>query len=211
MSNINTKLNYYSKSFGDQTANGVLGVAADYEFTGRIIVNQTTASIAMTSPVPPNIQAGETPYYKFVNRGTASISMNGIAIGPNSECEQCFELGAWRPVYSTQLNTAANPLVQVVNVNTPVTIDNLKVQVSSAGNGFNISTVTGAATFYVEATLIYAAGNFYYSHNQAFAATTTMANPFAWNSIAPYNTIFMDIRDITNNKYYEIKISIGAA
>ena len=90
---FNSKINHYFKSFPNQTANGVLGVAADYENNAWLEISQTTANIALTSPNPVNTPVGARTLIKYVNSGSIDFTINGYRVLGNWGHSEQFHNG----------------------------------------------------------------------------------------------------------------------
>lgn len=106
---LNNQYRHYTKNFSDQTVNGVLGVAGDLVNCSSYSVTQTTANIALTLPAPTVI-TNTKPRIWVSNPGTASFTLNGYTIDPNTESNQYYDGAAWRLTGSLPYNPDKFPV-----------------------------------------------------------------------------------------------------
>lgn len=105
-----------------------------------------------------------------------------------------------------------NRVVSIVNSGTFVTMDLLKVQLTSTGNrGLSIASTTGSFTVNVGANYSTATGGYAGSAAVIVVTTTASSALFSWNFTGQADTSTYIFTDITNNRAYRVILQIGAS
>ena len=102
----------------------------------------------------------------------------------------------------------------VANTGGTVTLDNITVTSTGAGNAFTLKTVTGTLDYDISGWCTYSlnADSHYGSSRASRTMTTTAAHPFWWASCGfKGNSYELTIVDRTNSKVYQVTGMVGDA
>lgn len=216
-----------SGSTGPQGASGATGVGAT-GLTGATGVQGASGTIGTDITVAGNVsgsylistnasgdEGGEINLAKPPN---ATLS-GGVNIDAYQNKIRIFEQGGSARGVSLDLSKApagvggelAWKVSAIINAGTFVTMDNLKVTVTTSGNrGLSVAAVSGSFTCHISGWYAYSGS----SGNQAenITYTTTPSNSaFGWNFALAGNTAQYHILDNTNSRFYRITMMIGAS
>ena len=117
-----------------------------------------------------------------------------------------------------KLDANATPVVEaggfVANTGGTVTLDNITVTSTGAGNAFTLKTVSGTLSYDISAWCTYGsnADSQHGSSRGALTLTTTATHPLGWSK-AGYkgNSYELTIVDRTNSKVYQVTGMVGDA
>jgi hypothetical protein len=105
-----------------------------------------------------------------------------------------------------------NRVTSIVNSGVFVTMDLLKVQLTSSGNrGLSIASTTGSFTVNIGATYSTATSSIAGSAAVVVVTTTPSSSLFSWNFTGQADTSIYTITDITSNRAYRVTLQIGAS
>lgn len=205
--------------------NGTLGLgvfatgAAAVSLVGvdAVVVRLTSATAqAVTLPA-----AGLVPrrIYWLVNAAaaaktvTAYQSLSGVAktlIAANSSLLLISDGANWNELLTGL--PAPSEVVQLVPLNTPVALDNIRLEPRLVGGvGFRMATVAGTATVSISAVTSFGTNSVRSSNRPSVALTTALVHPFAWAGQSDGDGMTGQIYDKTAGRYYEFTIQTHAA
>lgn len=99
----------------------------------------------------------------------------------------------------------------LVNAGTFLTLDNLKVSVTTGGSrGLSIATVTGSFVCNISGWYAYGGSSGSSAENVTYT-TTPSGSVFGWSFGAAGNTAQYHIIDLTNNRFYRVTMMIGSS
>lgn len=106
----------------------------------------------------------------------------------------------------------AQKVTGIVNAGTFITLDNLKVSVTTSGSrGLSIATNTGSFICEIAGTYGAAGGGSGNSANNITYSTTPSGSPFGWNFATMGDMATYLIFDRTNTRVYRVTMIIGSA
>lgn len=155
----------------------------------------------------------------FIPPRMTSVQQSALVLPPtgavvfNITANQ-LQVNTGTPVSPVWANINSNSVAALVPVNTPVTLDNLRIQIINSGAAFQLATVSGTMTANISGTTNYGADfstSWYSTQRTNYNITTTFAHPFAWGGQYGGNFFTLYVRDTGNNRFYEIKVSNGGS
>lgn len=102
----------------------------------------------------------------------------------------------------------------VANTGGAVTLDNITVTTTGAGNAFTLKTVSGTLRYDISAWCTYGANADaqFAASRGALTMTTVAAHPFGWTAVGNKgNSYELTIVDRTNSKVYQVTGMVGDA
>lgn len=175
---------------------GIVGIGTTTP-KGALDVNSTTGAF-----IPPRMTTAQ--------RNLLSTPPAGAIIFNSSVNQLQVNTGTSSvPVWSSTSGTNA----AVVPAGTAVALDNLRVAVVNSGAQFQLATVSGtmSAEIFGYTTYGNAVSSAWFSTYAKTTITTTLTHPFSWIGQVTGNFVKCMVRDIANNKLYEINISSTGA
>ena len=137
-----------------------------------------------------------------INPGTNS-TLKGTVSGAVTD----ISLGTGLSMTGPTLNVVSPSVIQLVALDTPVTLDNIKLTARlTGGQGFQVATVSGTITANISAITAFAADSVFGSSRAGVTVTTTLTHPFGWVGQINGNWAIGTIFDRTNNLVYEFRI-----
>ena len=138
-----------------------------------------------------------------INPGTNS-TLKGTVSGAVTD----ISLGTGLSMTGPTLNVLSpSEIIQLVALDTPVTLDNIKLTARlTGGQGFQVATVSGTITANISAITAFAADSVFGSSRAGVTVTTTLTHPFGWVGQINGNWATGTIFDRTNNLVYEFRI-----
>ena len=138
-----------------------------------------------------------------INPGTNS-TLKGTVSGAVTD----ISLGTGLSMTGPTLNVLSpSEIIQLVALDTPVTLDNIKLTARlTGGQGFRVATVSGTITANISALTAFATDSVFGSSRAGVIVTTTLTHPFGWVGQVNGNWATGTIFDRTNNLVYEFRI-----
>jgi len=216
---------------GNVTANNFSG---NINITGNVIGTSPNVTLVagsysykfdntgvLTLPAGPGSGGGdEGGEIDFTKAPNSTLSGNFVAVDQYIDRIRFFESGGTnRGAYIDLTQAAAgvgtllnNRVSGIVNSGVFVTMDLLKVQLTSSGNrGLSIASTTGTFTVNIGATYSTASGSTAGSAAVVVVTTTSSASLFSWNFTGQADTSTYIITDTTNNRSYRVILQIGGS
>jgi hypothetical protein len=148
--------------------------------------------------------------------GASKVTNTKLAPGANSTLKGTtalgvvtdITLGAGLSMTGPTLSVLApSEILQLVALDTPVTLDNIRIAARvTGGQGFAVATVSGTITANISAITVYAADALFGSSRVTQTITTTLTHPFNWVGNVNGNWLTGTIFDRTNNLVYEFRV-----
>ena len=221
----NTKINPGANSTLKGTASGTVN---DITLGTGLSMAGTTLNVDTTTiPKAGNAQFGVVEFdvagdltQTSANSGIAVIGANKVTNakinpGTNSTLKGTvsgavtdISLGTGLSMTGPTLNVLSpSEIIQLVALDTPVTLDNIKLTARlTGGQGFQVATVSGTITANISAITAFAADSVFGSSRAGVTVTTTLTHPFGWVGQINGNWATGTIFDRTNNLVYEFRI-----
>ena len=188
-----------------------------FDNTGVATLPGELKAVTLTSTNASGNEGGELGFAKSPN---STLSGDNIVIDQYVDKIRFFEGGGTtRGAYidlsqaSAGVGTLLNNRVSgLVNAGTFVTMDLLKVTVTTSGNrGLSLASTTGSFNILIGATYATDSGNTGGDAGTTTVTTTASASQFNWNFTTSGDISTYIITDTTNSRAYRITLQIGAS
>jgi hypothetical protein len=180
-------------------------------------VSSTATGATLVSTNATGNEGGQIDLAKAPN---STLSGGNVVIDQYADRIRIFEDGnTYRGVYidlnqaATGVSTLLNNRVSgLVNAGTFLTMDNLKVTVTTGGSrGLSVGAVSTNFTANVSGWHGYTGGGGGASANNVSYTTTASGSAFGWGFAAEGDGAQYNILDKTNNRMYRVTMMIGAS
>jgi len=191
------------------------------EITGSVVVSGSV-NIITTSPLQIGTGSGDEGGEILLAKSATNSTLtgSGITIDSYRDRLRIFEQGGdARGVYIDLAKTPTGVSGELiwkssgmVNAGTFVTLDNIKVTITSSGSrGLSVATVSGTVSGYISGHYELISGSPYGMSSTTSLSTTATSSLFGWNFVNEGDMATYILRDNTNNRVYRIIMIIGGA